>query len=267
MDLGDTSEFERARILSEFKKEIRNVQNHVIILGYNERVPQIIRELHGEGVQGEDISVVIVAESVFENRSILSWEHVYWLSFPPTSVEIFPYLKLERARAVLVVVQRDGLSEEEGGGSADAETVLTVIALERFLSHHLSDLTIRPRIIAECLDENSLEHLKNAGCDEVVMIGNTTASLLSASVINPGITDFFAEVFSTQRGHEFYIVSAPKSFYNLSFFQAFKRIKLRYGDILVAVKRGDFIRVNPRQLVILPGDELVVLAKQRPSYK
>lgn len=248
------------------EKAIYHLKEHIVILGYNDRVERIVKELAGEGLQGEKENVLIVSEN--EYSPIEKDLHVYFLHADPMKVESLAKLQLEKAKVVLVVAdQSHPTATDMQIGSIDAQTVLSVITLQRYFAHNLSHAKKRPRVIVECMEENAVEHLKNAGCDEIVMVGSTSAALLAASVINPGITKFFGEVFSTLHGHEFYITCAPPSLHNMSFLQALKHIKVHFGDILVAVKRGHHIRVNPRRYVIREQDQLVVLARFKPSYE
>ncbi|RME85327.1 MAG: hypothetical protein D6785_04540 [Planctomycetota bacterium] len=245
------------------EKEIYHLQNHVVILGYNDRVERIVEELNGEGVEDEEMAVLIAAD--IESCPAERFQNVHLYRGNPTKESTLKELKLDQAKVVLVVADHKG-GKEEGGGSLDAQTVLTVITLHRFLTLTLDNGQTPPRIIAECMEENTLEHLKNAGCDEIILIGSTSAALLAASVINPGITQFFSEVFSTLFGHEFYIVPPPRELHGMTFLQALKWLKVNYGDIIVAVKRGKQIFVNPRRFVILKDDEIVVLSRHKPYY-
>lgn len=248
------------------EKEIYHLHHHIVILGYNERVVRIVKELNGEGIQGEENPILIVAQ-IDDCPAASTSQSVHFLPAGPSKEDTLKKLKLDQAQVVLVVADQSEISGGDQTGSIDAQTVLTVITLNRYFSLYLTEKEDKPRVIAECMEENTLAHLKNAGCDEIIMIGTTSASLLAASVINPGITKFFGEVFSTLFGHEFYIVESPAEIIGFSFLQALKWMKVRYGDILIAIKQGHHISVNPRRFVIQEGDLIVVLSRHKPNYK
>jgi len=237
-------------------------KRRITILGMNPRVSRLVEELCGEGIGEGTFDIMVLAptrDDTLLERFPGVRSHIG--SGTPEELERFD---VHRSEAILVVVPEGTGGSASGMGServADAQTILSVLTLRKFLASHRSTA----RVVAEVVSDEAVEHVRNAGADEIILIGSTVASILASAVINPGITRFFDETFSTTYGHEFYIVPAPPSLADQTFLSALEGLKREHGMILVGVRRGTEVIVNPRRLIIRPDDSIIVLSRFHPD--
>jgi len=225
------------------------LNGHIVICGWNRKVPDIISEfLTGRTSAVKDVVVLAdLSEKPVED------EAVYFVRGDPTNEANLRKARVDKAAAVIVVA-----STRDAETAPDARAVLTTLAVK----------TINPDVYTsvELNDVNNVPHCKRAKADEIIVSGEMSARLLAGAALNPGISHLFSELVTQQRGNQIYKLHLPAAFAGEPFSEAFFALRKNHRAILLAVQRGrDFHANPPDDLLLQEGDELLVMAEQRPE--
>ncbi len=136
---------------------------------------------------------------------------------------------------------------------SDSDTILTVLRIK--------SLKKDIHIAAEAISGSVRDILKEAGADHVITSSEFGGRLLAASVSQPGTTTLFDDLTSTGAGNDVYEIRAPEEVIGLSFKEILVKVKEGYNMIVVAVRRGDRVIINPDpSLRVESGDHLIVIS-------
>jgi hypothetical protein len=240
-----------------------------LILGWNARVPTIIRELDHYVASGS--AVTVVAErpggeaALTEEGAVLKNQAVRFESAEPTSRRALDSLDVPSYHHVILLTN-EGLPEQE----ADARTLITLLHLRE-----IGDVTGRPfSIVSEMLDPRNRALAEVARADDFI-VGNRLVALLLAQISeNKELNAVFQDLFDPE-GSEIYLKLAanyvalgkPVNFYTVV--EAARRrgevaigyrIKAHSGDAAKAYG----VKVNPRKskgVTFAEWDRIIVIAE------
>jgi voltage-gated potassium channel len=121
-------------------------------------------------------------------------------------------------------------------------------------------------VIAELLQRSSEPHARELGVDEVVIRGNVSSMLISNAVINPGVSKLVSELFSPNGKIKFSEIAIGPEFIGKSF-QELKSWVEKSGNMVVALRKGDELIMNPEQIQNVDASHAIVLSpnKETPS--
>lgn len=160
---------------------------HIVICGYEAGSRMLLDVLAGE-LDPERRGVVIFAEGP---RPVDIPPEYRWIDGDPTKQSELAKVRIAQADKVIVVGQRSELPQ-----MADARTILTVFTIRRALREEPDgERRRRPLyVVAEILDEENVEHARDAGADEVIETTLVGFSLLAHSMNFPGTATTLAAV-------------------------------------------------------------------------
>lgn len=263
------------------------LEGHVIVCGWNQRAPQLIRSLTTTDVQGRRQTVVIVADLPTDpvETFYLRKEYVHFLRGTPTEMGTLRAAGLDQADTIIV------LADDEAD-DPDARTVLIVLQVEKH-AHSLKQQGVRDRelhSIAELLNPEKKSVLESVHADLIVCPQEFNEKLLVQAVLNPGTSQFLRQVLTVDEENQ--IVEVPvrgredPALVGKTFDEALVVCRT-YSLLLVAINRGGApgageqetdafeasLESGPRRLItnpyraeereyrIQPGDSLLFLAE------
>lgn len=266
------------RMASYFVKQDRelnlpkNMSNHIVICNWNDRGDRIVSELHSEQCAPDTEIIVIspneVNEATYQKKP--AYKLVTFIHSDPSLHDVLKVCQAHQSRSVILIADEVNHSEDPDGNSA-----LIALAINRLCD----DANIkRPHIVAEALDHRRIQHLYDAGVDEVVCAHDFGLGILAQSSINPGLSEVYNRLLTySDATNEIYIsTDVPERFHGLTFAQASKVFaENRDPDnpsILIGVKRNGEIFLNTRQDErgenlgkINEGDQLITISFDPPE--
>ena len=165
---------------------VPHLKQHVVICGWNDRVPEMIREITCTNSIKKGIKVVVIAD-LADDKPFTSYD------FPPGFVHYCKgissdYLMLRKAcindaRKILIVADDQKITRNNIRG------VLTAYAI-RMDQENNSD------VIAELFYEENKDAFINAGVGKLVPINRLYERLISSATFNPGLSDIVTGMLS-----------------------------------------------------------------------
>ena len=188
---------------------IQKAQEHepsperTLILGWNDRVPLVIRELDNYVAKGSE--VVVVADVIGAQRELglelraLSKQKCTFIFGDSTSRAVLEELQVHSYHHVLVVAYSERYSPQD----ADSRTLITLLHLRRIaeqLGHHYS-------VVSEMLDVRNRHLAEVTHADDFIVSHKLVSLLLSQISENKELSTVFAELFQAE-GSEIYLKPA-----------------------------------------------------------
>ncbi|MBT9316698.1 ion transporter [Leptothoe spongobia] len=242
--------------------EIDELQDHIVICGWNRGGHLIVEELLADGDM-KHCAVVIVAEDTDEpsqELKHLNRSQLYFYSEDYTKIDILETIGINCAsRAILLADATHPRTDQD----RDARTVLAALTIEK----------INPSIYtcAQLLDRRNDVQLKLAGVDDVIVTEEVASHLIATSTRNQGSVEALAELLTVQSGNQIYEVQVPTTWVGQHYWTLAQHLKQQSDALLLAIesmKKGERTTlVNPpADLILSKEDRLVIIARQVPSF-
>jgi voltage-gated potassium channel Kch len=230
------------------------VPETILILGWNPRVPLVIRELEAYAAPG---SVITVAG--LEDPGTLGPFRNIGLAFRPGDTSDRSFLEtLQPGSCDHVIVQSD--SRAASSEEADAVSLVTLLHLRDIRKSGKHGFTI----VAEMLDERNRRLAEVSDFDDFIVSDKLVSQLLTQMAGNPDLITVFNELFDPE-GSEIYL--KPASMYvqcgKAVNFHTVTASACRRGETALGFASGGSVVLNPsksRPLTLAPEDRVIVLA-------
>ena len=227
-------------------------QGHVVIIGFDEEVTNIIEELALANENQKDAAVVILAEhdktdmeEIIRDRvGDLHGLRVICRSGRPDSAKSLSICSLDTAKSIIVNL------------SDDFMTVKTVLACRSVLEEAGDTDTY---ITAVIRDRDVLHPASIAGGDvaEILNFQKTVARLMVQSGRHPGMSDILSELLSF-KGNEIYVEHvAGAEGQRLGVIN----LQLPHSTAIGMVRNGEILLNPSDDAVVQEGDELILVAR------
>mgnify|MGYP001260906709 CR=1 FL=1 len=265
--------FAAAFLRREEIKMPKDVTDHIMVCNWNARGKRVISELrHPEGKPNADIVIIdnkLVNDKEFQKAH--PFHKVYCITEDPIR-----HGTLKRARVSLadtVIVLADDQSPDP-----DAKSAMIILAL-------LSECPRRrPHIIAEVVNSDNSQHLRDAGADEAICTTEIGVGILAHCAVNKQLSVVFKDLLTyTFEGNEIYIIpkeSYPDSFVGKTFAECAQTLYAHRDRtnpvILLGIRRQDQVIMNPKtsptgtsdgECRIEEGDALIAMAFSAPHLR
>ena len=264
--------FAAAFLKREEMKMPKDVNDHIVICNWNERGKRVLAELrHPEGKPDTDI---VIIDNNFANdkklKKIPDAAKVYFIDSDPIR-----HGTLKKARvsvADTIIILADGNSPDP-----DAKSAMIILAL-------LSECKKkRPHIIAEVVNVDNSQHLKDAGADETICTTEIGVGILAHCALNKQLSVVYKDLLTYSfEGNEIYIVTRdafPDAFIGKTFAQCAQMLYEKRDNsnpvVLLGIRRQDEIMLNPRagkggldgECIIQQDDALIAMAFSAPDLR
>ena len=242
-----------------------------LILGWNRRVPLIIRELDEYVPAGSRVTVVADTPSAQEELMLachdLKNQTVTFAYGDSTNRAVLDEVDVKGYHHILVAGYSERLSAEE----ADAKTLLALLHLRNIAEEQDHEYSIT----SEMLDIRNHRLAQVASADDFIVSHNLVSLLLSQISENRELSQVFSELFCSE-GSEIYLRPAEDYLEpgkTVDFYTVVESAKRR-NEVAIGYRLDEFsrdskrafgVRINPdksNMITLGPKDKIIVLAER-----
>ena len=292
----------------------KDIKKHIVICNWSEKGERIIRELHSS-VAVPDVGIVVISKKRPFNEQDLrrnypnEYSNVEFRESDPTLHSSLKGVNAHLARSVIILA-------DDNDPDPDANSALIALAVNALWRQRVGEEVSKrvetnaedeekgepearirrrgkfkkPYIVAEAINHRKMEHLKNAGVDEMICATDYGIGILAQCALQEKLSDAYQQLLTyTGETNELYLVEygeVPKKLWEKlkgkSFGEAADLFnKNRDSDnpvVLVGVKRNDKVILNPKKSwrpkrgeekkkfeEFEKGDSLIVMAFEYPN--
>jgi len=226
--------------------EISNLSKHVVICGWNETGKRLVSDL----IESERDPHVVVLYHESKYPRLLD-PNIYYLEEDPTTARGLDRARVKHASVAVVLPDlADGRSSQD----ADARSILTILAIEQINSNI--------HTIVELLNDENTFHVRNAGCDEVIVSGSYTGTMLSQVVQFPGVSDVFGDLFTPGTGSHLKEEMLDTDFFGKKFSEISSALFSKGNGVLVGYRRDGKLELSPSEDVVLQKNDRVIVVRR-----
>lgn len=230
-------------------RRIEKMQDHVVILGWNENALRIIQVLQTECTD-DNVQIIVLADLAQRPDDLKG--DINFVKGDPSKIENLEKIHAPKARTAVVLADF-----ETNPRATDSRTILTTFAVKKVSKG-------RCRVVAEVLMSEDLEYLKQAGVDEVVVRSDVSADLLTRAVSTPGVATLIEQLISLDQPGSIGRIDVPKKYIDKEFSDFFSGIYHETTVIPIAILRDGKTILNPApQETLRENDEPFVVS---PAY-
>jgi voltage-gated potassium channel len=236
--------FAAAFLKREEAKMPKDVKDHIVICNWNVRGRRVIAELrHPEG--RPDADIVVVDDKMVDEEELLrvpAFHKVYCIKEDPIRHGTLARARVSLADTVIVLADTQG-------PDPDAKSAMIILAL-------LSECKERrPHIIAEVVNSDNSQHLKDAGANETICTAEIGVGILAHCAVNKQLSEVYKDLLTYSfEGNEIYIIprsAFPDSFVGKTFAECAQMLYAHRDHtnpvILLGIRRQGKVIINPRQ--------------------
>jgi voltage-gated potassium channel len=225
----------------------KRLRDHVVICNWNEKGINIIQELRAKALKVKR-AIVIISEDVSEEKfpeldALEEFGRVYLIKGDPANEVNLKKAKIMQCFSCII------LSQQSANGYADAQSILIAMTIKHLCDEYETE---KVHIVADAVDPRNYDHLRKAGCDEIVSAGDFALRIIAQSALTPGLSKVYGNLVTvSEETNEIYQLPVPVSYYGKSFEELGKDI-LKYRSsknpsILIGVKSKGKIMLNPKK--------------------
>lgn len=248
---------ENFEIVMKEKKTVE-IQNYFIICNWNKKAERIIEQLQ---TADKNCKIVIISKSKIEK--IVEFDNVTSVQEDPTNHKSLRKYNASKAKSIILLADEDSSAPD----NRNAIIALTIKYLE-------NDTNKDIHVIAELSNPDFEKHLKDAGADEIICNIDYSSGIIAQSAVFGNMSEIYQRLLSySDNTNEIYFIEQdkvsrhPNSLIKKSFgevAQILNRDRKQNPIILLGIKRGDQIFLNPKRKKIPNGieigDKLIVLS-------
>ena len=215
-------------------------KDHIVVCGWNATARDLIDELRGDEYRAK---IVVLADADKNPAG----DGVYFVRGDSANAPDLERAGIREAKAALIFPVTPS-------NEADMHSILTIMAIE--------SMAPEVRTVAEVNNPAHVEHFKRTRVDEILVTSRLASRLLARSALYPGLTELVTDIVSGGDGSELYRVTLPDEDVGLSIDDVSRHLRGEHRATLLAVTRGGTTYTNPpRDFVVQPGDDALVLAE------
>ena len=231
--------------LKEGNIELRNLENHIVICGWNETAEEIVSQIIQTGLDKER-PVVIITRVPKSEIDIKFTPSIFYKNGDFIQENTLLEAGVDKAKDIVVVAEREeGLNER----NIDARTAL-VSMLIRTLNQ---DANLYVEVL---LDEDAQIFQKRMNIQEIIIHGQILGKIMFASIINPGLTSLINNFVEKENSIKKIKVAKLG---NYKTFGEVLREARKYNYLAIAVDRKGKIIINPPDDFELYEDDYIFL--------
>lgn len=217
-------------------------QNHIIIIGWNERSKRLIHSLITENKQ---ISLTLIDETLTNNPLAA---YVHFIKGNPNIDDTLKRAKISSASKVIITSDQ---SKDEM--QTDMNSILTLLAVKG----------LNPNVICiiELLTIEQISNAKRAGADEIIQTNSIISFVMHNSLQSEDTIIAFLDTLNQLKDKKFHIIPLKNIIKETKLDYASLSIYiLKEGMLLLGIKRGGKSFINPSaSFEVGEEDELIVI--------
>jgi len=203
-----------------------NIQNHIILCGWNKEGNQFLEALehlmHGE--KGDVVLINDLTEDDINHlKNSFRGVRIHYVAGDFTQETILERANLRKANTVVIIPNEINAQTV----NADEKTIFATLTIK--------SLEPNVRVVAYLTDRDNLTHIKRANADEVVISDDFGAFMLASHVMDPGIRQAVNRLMDSQSRSHFTRVDIPSEFVGKSYDSLFDYYRKKHGWVLVGV--------------------------------
>jgi len=253
--LGYVLSMSASSLVSSRAKELhgmtdQKLSGHLVIFNFPgvAKVERLLDELAADREFSTGRDVVLVDEDLTELPAELAKRGVHFVRGNPAREETLVRAGVDGATHAVV------LAKSPGNPHSDDLNVAVTLAIE---SKRRQIFTV-----VECVDYETEELLKKAGCDRVVCTSRFDAHFLSHELLSPGVQEVVEELTSNLRGQRVHVT--PFAGQAVVPFSGVAERCRTGGHLALGVQRGGQTKLNvPADFSVEPGDRLITIGADR----
>ncbi|MCK5717374.1 MAG: NAD-binding protein [Thiomargarita sp.] len=242
------------------------LENHLIICNWHRHGERIVAELHAKQAE-PNLNILIITEKPVNEENLRhkpEYENVSFIYGDPTNPTVLEKAGITRTRSIII------LSNPEDS-DPDAHTLMITLAITKCDSK----LSKKLRIIAEVMNPEKIQHLKDAGVNESVCSAGFGLGIIAQTALYGKLSDVYHQLLTYSGDtNEIYLLDSTKypSWFIGKTFTELSNILNEERDegepvILIGVKREEVI-LNPKQCQferLQVEDNLILVAFEAPN--
>jgi voltage-gated potassium channel len=239
--------------------ELEDLHDHVIICGWNQAGPLIVRELMND--RRYEHYVIISENDGIEQEAIVEEfpGQIMCLVGDYTRVACLKKAGVERANVSLLLA--DATMEERSAQDRDARTVLAAMLIEKLNQEIYTTVQL--------LNRDNEASLRQVGVEEIIVSEEYVGNIMATVTRNRGIVSMLDELLTTAYGHQFYRSSVPDEMVGMNIGDALSHLKKEYDATLLAVdlQTGtgtSSVKVNPPTDLVLEASHFIYITASEP---
>jgi voltage-gated potassium channel len=215
-------------------------EDHVIIIGWNERSRSIIHTLSEKGRY-----IILIDESLGANP--IKNDKVHFIRGRANRDDVLLKARIQTARKVIITSDQN-LDELQ----ADMNTILTLLAIK--------GLNPDLRCIAEILTNEQVNNARRAGADELILTNALTSAVFLNSISSSDFVNPLLDLLGELNGKHLAYIPVDTHLIDMRFQEASEFLMKEKNITLIGVKKGDDININPiNNIKIQYDDQLLVI--------
>ena len=224
------SYFVEKRILEGKGMEDIKYKKHIIVCGWNPRAMDIVEKILAQDSKKSPLVLINDLSEEHVSNILKSFEdlQVKYVRGDYVHEGVLGRANIAEAGVVVLLLDTHGRKLET---RLDDRTVLAAFTIR--------DLNHQVRLCAEVENEDSIPHLRRAGVDAVVALGDHNDFLLANAAINPGVTMAVQEILTYDRGHLLQQRHFPESLIDQNFGEALLYFRKHEGSLLIGISREE----------------------------
>lgn len=240
---------------------IETISNHIVILGWSERVERIVSELRNSVHQASgDIRPILIITDSKDTSVVSNFDRVYFMFGRANDVAVLHRANLAQAHSLLIPASLPEAS------AADGQSVFALLAA----------LSVHPNLrvcleISRSQNGESLAHIRRnnlaAGDIEIVSFESVAERLLAQASISNGVTRVYDHLLSFgEDSNELYVSELSPRWVG----KTFRDLSIACFEnevILIGYDHQDDLVLNPRnrQYVFTPADKAWYMSYNRAA--
>ena len=247
--LGYVLSVAAASLVDTKNKEIRgmstlDLRGHLVVVNFPElgKVERVIRELRHEDALGDRLPIVVIDEDLEELPAELQAAHVHYIRGNPARDATLQRACIDESSQAII------LSKRSGDAHSDHQVLAVTLAIEARTPGVIT--------VVECVDPETEELLRKAGCDHVVCTTRFDAAFLASEARSPGTQDVIDDLLTNHGQQLFFteIVAGTKDFASEA-----AAAKTR-GHLAIGVRRDKHSHLNlDNAYVLKQGDAIITI--------
>ncbi len=267
----------------EEKKMKKNFSNHIIICNWHHGGDAILSEILNQNAEPDAYIIVITSKDVDHDGLLKVKPHIYnnvfFLKGDPTQHRILEIARVDKAKGVVILAD-DQYHDPDANSALIALTIKTVTEEKK--------KTVK--VVAESVNHRKIQHIRDAGVDEVICVKDYGISLLAQCSINHYTSEIYERLLkNTEDSNEFYFIElkeepadVKKKIVGKRFFEVerlFNENRTEKNAILLIGHKSNGkelfdkninkanLKLNPKKddFLIKENDTLIVIAHRKPD--